>query len=39
MGLETRRELVRVIGERYRNSTVLEKARILDEFVVGTIAP
>jgi hypothetical protein len=36
MSLETRRELVRVIGERYRASTVLERRRILDEFVAAT---
>jgi hypothetical protein len=36
MSLETRRELVRVIGERYRASTALERGRILDEFVAAT---
>jgi hypothetical protein len=36
MSLETRRELVRVIGERYRASTSLERGRILDEFVAAT---
>lgn len=36
MSLETRRELVRVIGERYRSSTVSERVRILDEFVAAT---
>lgn len=33
VGLKARRELVRVIAERYRAATKLEKARILDEFV------
>ncbi len=36
MSIETRRELVRVVGDRYRSSTALERTRILDEFVAAT---
>lgn len=36
MSLATRRELVRVISERYASSTHVERARILDEFVAAT---
>jgi hypothetical protein len=36
MSLATRRELVRVISERYMSSTQLERARIPDEFVAAT---
>ena len=31
--IKARRELVRVVGERYRKGTREEKRRILDEFV------
>ena len=33
IGIRARRELVRVVGERYRKGTRQEKRRILDEFV------
>ena len=36
ISVDTRRELVRAIGERYRAASVDAKARILDEFVAVT---
>ena len=36
MSLATRRELVRVISERYAASAQVERAKILDEFVAAT---
>ena len=36
ISVDTRRELVRAIGERYRSGAMDDKARILDELVAVT---